>query len=282
MDLKEALYLGKSYYKDTQYADENREMRLILSKILEVDDSFFITHDDFNLNDIQEKQFFDILNRRKNGEPLQYILGNQDFYKYNFIVDRGVLIPRYDTEISVLAILDIIKPKQKMLEIGVGTGCVSISVALEQDVNIDAVDISEIAINNAKKNIEKFNCKNIKVFKSDMFENIHDKYDIIYSNPPYIKSKDIKNLQKEVLQEPITALDGGEDGLIFYREIINNSINYLKKNGFLIFEIGFDQANDVKNILKDYKVHIIKDLSGHDRVIVATKGELDVRKFRSF
>lgn len=282
MEIKEAFKLGKDFYKNIEYADEYKEMKIILSNILNVDDTYFILHDDEVLNVEQIKKFFDILKERKSGVPLQYILGNQDFYKYNFIVDNGVLIPRYDTELSVETILSLVKDGDKMLEIGVGSGCVSISVALEKKLYIDAVDISDLALNNTIKNIKKFNLKNINVFKSNVYENVSKKYDIIYSNPPYIKSEEIKSLQKEVQHEPRLALDGGIDGLDIYRKIITNLENYLNECGYLILEIGFDQAADLKKLLEGYNICVLKDLSGHDRVIVATKGDLDVRKFRSF
>lgn len=269
MEIREALIKGKEYYKDSKFADENREMKLILSTLLEVDSTYLYIHDDQELSKEIEDKFFDILTRRKQGEPLQYILGNQDFYKYNFIVKKGVLIPRYDTEISVSTILSKLNDGDRMLEIGSGTGCVSISVALEKDVLIDAVDISDIAIENTRLNIEKFNLKNVNIIKSDVYENIDGKYDIIYSNPPYIKTEEIASLQAEVQHEPLLALDGGEDGLDVYKKIIKGLDSHLNENGYLILEIGFDQAEDLRNLLEGYKVEVIKDLSGHDRVIVA-------------
>ncbi|WP_455258706.1 peptide chain release factor N(5)-glutamine methyltransferase [Peptoniphilus asaccharolyticus] len=283
MEIKRAFELGREYYKESEYADVNREMKMILSGILDIEESYLIIHNDFDISIDDEKKFFEILERRKNGEPLQYILGHQFFYKYDFIVDEHVLIPRYDTEISVEALLKVAKAGDEVLEIGCGTGCVSISLALEcPNLNIDCVDISEYALQNTLKNVEKYNCKNINVIKSDLYQNIDKKYDIIYSNPPYIPTEDIKDLQKEVQHEPMLALDGGADGLDIYKRIVKDLDKYLKDKGFLILEIGYDQANDLVKLLKDYNTCVLKDLSGHDRVVIATKGDMDVRKFRSF
>lgn len=283
MEISEIFKLGKEYYIDSQYADVNRELKMIVSEVLNLEESYITIHDDIEVNSDNKKKIFEILDRRKNGEPLQYILGHQFFYKHDFIVDKNVLIPRYDTEISVEAILKAIDKNDRMLEIGCGTGCVSISIALEyNDVKVDSVDISDFAIENTLKNIRKYNCENIKVFKSDIYQNVDGKYDIIYSNPPYIPTKEIQKLQKEVQYEPILALDGGFDGLNIYRRIIKNLDKYLTEKGFLILEIGYDQAEEIINLLGDYNILVLKDLSDHNRVVIATKGDIDVRKFRSF
>lgn len=283
MEISEIFKLGKEYYVDSKYADVNREIKMIISEVLNLDESYITVHDDIEVSSDDEKKIFEILNRRKNGEPLQYILGHQFFYKHDFIVDKNVLIPRYDTEISVETILKAIKKNDRVLEIGCGTGCVSISIALERnDVKIDSVDISDYAIENTLKNVRKYNCENIKVFKSDIYQNVADKYDIIYSNPPYIPTREIEKLQIEVQHEPVLALDGGCDGLSIYRRIIKDLDKYLTEQGFLILEIGYEQAEDITNLLGDYNTLVLKDLSGHDRVVIATKGDIDVRKFRSF
>ena len=156
-----------------------------------------------------------------------------------------------------------------MLEIGCGTGIVSISVDLESSVDVTAVDISEKALENTRINKENLNSK-IKIIKSDLFSNINEKFDLIYSNPPYIKSCEIENLQVEVRDyEPRLALDGGEDGLFFYRSIIKSSPEFLNNKGFLVFEIGHDEAEDICNLMKDkFEVEVYKDLNNLDRVVV--------------
>lgn len=271
MKIKETLIEGRDYLKDLEYTDPIYETRRILSDLLNKDLSYLVSHDEDLLDSKIENKYFEILEKRQKGIPLQYILGEEDFYGRTFKVIEGVLIPRQDTEISVKKILNIIENNQinNMLEIGCGTGIVSISVDLESSVDVTAVDISEKAIENTKINKEKLNSK-IKIIKSDLFSNINEKFDLIYSNPPYIKSKEIENLQVEVRDyEPRLALDGGEDGLFFYRSIIKSSPEFLNHKGFLVFEIGYDEAEDICNLMRDkFEVEVYKDLNNLDRVVV--------------
>ncbi len=183
---------------------------------------------------------------------------------------NGVLIPRQDTEILVEEVLKIAKKEDKILDLCTGSGIIGISLAknLLSD-NIIAVDISDTALKVSRLNAENQNV-NIKYIKSDLFENIDDKFDIIVSNPPYIESEVINTLSEDVKKEPILALDGGEDGLDFYRKISSEAKQYLKENGKLFFEIGYNQRNAVSKILEDlgYKnIECIKDLAGNDRVV---------------
>lgn len=271
MKIKEALIEGRDYLKDLEYTDPIYETRRILSDLLNKDLSYLVSHDEDLLDSKIENKYFEILEKRQKGIPLQYILGEEDFYGRTFKVIEGVLIPRQDTEISVEKILNIIENNQinNMLEIGCGTGIVSISVDLESSIDVTAVDISEKAIENTRINEEKLNSK-IKIINSDLFSNINEKFDLIYSNPPYIKSSEIENLQVEVKDyEPRLALDGGEDGLFFYRSIIKSSPEFLNHKGFLVFEIGHDEAEDICNLMKDkFKVEVYKDLNNLDRVVV--------------
>lgn len=271
MKIKEALIEGRDYLKDLEYTDPIYETRRILSDLLNKDLSYLVSHDEDLLDSKIENKYFEILEKRQKGIPLQYILGEEDFYGRTFKVIEGVLIPRQDTEISVEKILNIIENNQinNMLEIGCGTGIVSISVDLEISVDVTAVDISEKAIENTRINKEKLNSK-IKIINSDLFSNINEKFDLIYSNPPYIKSCEIENLQVEVKDyEPRLALDGGEDGLFFYRSIIKSSPEFLNHKGFLVFEIGHDEAEDICNLMKDkFEVEVYKDLNNLDRVVV--------------
>lgn len=271
MKIKEALIEGRDYLKDLEYTDPIYETRRILSDLLNKDLSYLVSHDEDLLDSKIENKYFEILEKRQKGIPLQYILGEEDFYGRTFKVIEGVLIPRQDTEISVEKILNVIENNQinNMLEIGCGTGIVSISVDLESSVDVTAVDISEKALENTRINKENLNSK-IKIIKSDLFSNINEKFDLIYSNPPYIKSCEIENLQVEVRDyEPRLALDGGEDGLFFYRSIIKSSPEFLNNKGFLVFEIGHDEAEDICNLMKDkFEVEVYKDLNNLDRVVV--------------
>ncbi|OFO60144.1 protein-(glutamine-N5) methyltransferase, release factor-specific [Peptoniphilus sp. HMSC075B08] len=271
MEIKEALIEGRKYLKDLEYTDPIYETRRILSFLLNKDLSYLVAHDSELLDSTLEERYFEILDKRKNGMPIQYILGEEDFYGRSFKVLKDVLIPRQDTEISVETLLKIIKNNKinNMLEIGCGTGIVSISVDLETKIDVTAVDISKKAIENSIINKEKLGSR-IKIMKSDLFTNIKESFDLIYSNPPYIKSDEIEKLQVEVRKhEPRLALDGGEDGLHFYRKIIEKTPKYLNDRGYLVFEIGHDEAKDICALMEDkFDVEVIKDLSKLDRVVV--------------
>lgn len=271
MIIREALLEGINYLKDLEYTNPIYESRKILAELLEKDLSYLIAHDEEKLNKLIEDRYFNILEKRREGYPLQYILACEDFYGRRFDVLEDVLIPRQDTELSIEVLLDIIKNNKiiNMLEIGCGTGIVSITIDLESDIDVTGLDISPQAIKNTTINKNKFN-SNIKIIESDLFDKVNNKFDIIYSNPPYIKTKEIENLQVEVREhEPRLALDGGEDGLVFYRKIVKESKDYLKENGFLVFEIGYDEGNEVLQLMKDkFDVKIYKDLNNFDRVVV--------------
>lgn len=271
MEIKEALIEGRKYLKDLEYTDPIYETRRILSFLLNKDLSYLVAHDSELLDSTLEERYFEILDKRKNGMPIQYILGEEDFYGRSFKVLKDVLIPRQDTEISVETLLKIIKNNKinNMLEIGCGTGIVSISVDLETKIDVTAVDISKRAIENSIINKEKLGSR-IKIMKSDLFTNIKESFDLIYSNPPYIKSDEIEKLQVEVRKhEPRLALDGGEDGLHFYRKIIKKAPKYLNDRGYLVFEIGHDEGKDICALMEDkFDVEVIKDLSKLDRVVV--------------
>ena len=273
MKIKEALIEGRDFLKNLEYTDPIYETRKILGEILERDLSYLVSHDNEELSASVERKYFDILKKRQEGLPLQYILGREDFYGRTFTVLEGVLIPRQDTEISVEVILKILKNNniKNLLEIGCGSGIVSITLDLETkgQVYITAVDISPQAIKNT--NVNKNNLKsNIKILESDLFDEINEKFDLIYSNPPYIKSHEIENLQVEVRDhEPRLALDGGSDGLYFYRKIIKDSPNFLNSHGYLVFEIGYDEAEDISSIMREnFDLEIYKDLNNLDRVVV--------------
>lgn len=225
------------------------------------------------LNDADINRIDNVLLQRISGKPLAYIIGNAEFYGRNFVVDENVLIPRPETELLVDKLVqDINKSKAKLnvLDLCTGSGAIGITIALETNTNVLCSDISEGAIKVAERNNNNLNA-NIKLIQSDLFAEIFEKFDIIVSNPPYIKSEDVLSLDKEVRDfEPHLALDGGDSGLDFYKKIISEAPNYLKPNGKLYFEIGIGQSEDVKELMKnDFEnIEVIKDYNKIDRVII--------------
>lgn len=219
-----------------------------------------------------------LLERRKRGEPLQYILKTAEFMSLEFEVTRDTLIPRSDTETLVEYLLDEIKEGESLLDIGTGSGCIGISAAHYAKAEITLLDISgkalEVAARNAAKNGVSAEFLNIDILK----DYPKRKFDVVVSNPPYIETDVIKTLQTEVKDyEPLTALDGGADGLTFYRRIIEIAPKILNKNGLLAFEIGYNQAKAVSELMRaDFSgVRVIKDLCGNDRVV---SGRMDGKK----
>lgn len=276
MEIKDLIHLGRENLKDIEYADPNYEVSEIIYKLTGKDLTYIHTHLNESVGEGTVLKFKEILERRKNGEPLQYILNSAYFYGREYFVDRGVLIPRKDSEIPCEKIINLIK-KNKLkdfLEIGVGSGCFSLTVNLETGINAKGVDISDDALKVAEINNERLN-GSCNFFKSDLFSNVDEKFDIIYSNPPYIKSDVIDTLQREVRDfEPRLALDGGEDGLKFYRDIAKAATLYLKEEGYLAFEIGYDQRADIENILREnnfINIESFKDYGGKDRVVVGVR-----------
>ena len=226
--------------------------------------------------ELTEKQIFNlnaILERRKTREPLQYILGFVPFYNIILNTDNRALIPRDETALLVEQALKFIEKNnyKTVLDIGTGSGAIAISVKKNApQACVTAVDISENAIFLAKENAKE-NETEIEFIKSDLFENLQNKkFDCILSNPPYIPTKDMGKLEKELSFEPKNALDGGSDGLDFYRDIIQEAKEHLNKNGLLMFEIGFDQGDAVKTLLSKSGFTdsvVLKDYSKLDRIV---------------
>ena len=223
----------------------------------------------------QRERVSEMVKRRQSGEPLQYILGECEFMSLDFYVESGVLIPRSDTETLVEAVIEKTDENKnmKILDICTGSGCIGISTAhFRSSAYVDLIDISDKAIEIAKKNIVRNNVQSrVKVQKMDILnEYPSEKYDIVVSNPPYIETEVIDTLQTEVKNhEPRLALDGGEDGLIFYRRITEIAPEILKKGGMLAFEIGYNQGKAVSALMgKNFcDVRIIQDFSKNDRVV---------------
>lgn len=253
---------------------DRHEATVILEFVMQKDRNWILINQNTELSKEEEGRVNEILDQRKNNIPLQYILGKTYFMGLEFKVNENVLIPQPDTEILVEQVLNNSNGKETILDLCTGSGCIAISLK-KQLINceITASDISEKALEmamiNAKINNVKINFK-----KSNLFENFVDKFDIIVSNPPYIATDIISTLSKEVQHEPFLALDGGKDGLDFYRRIIKLSRDYLKENGKIFLEIGYDQAEEVRKIFEKNKyknIKIIKDYGGNDRVV---KGEI--------
>ncbi len=226
---------------------------------------------DKNLSQKQEQILDSILARRKTREPLQHIFGFVPFYNIELKTDKRALIPRDETAILVEKALEFINAKnyKTVLDIGTGSGAIAISIKKNVDASVSAVDISEDALSLAKENA-KLNETEISFIKSDLFENVSGKFDVILSNPPYIPTKDIEKLEKELSFEPECALDGGSDGLDFYRDIIMDAKDHLNKNGLLMFEIGYDQGDAVRTLLSKSgftENYLLKDYSGLDRIV---------------
>lgn len=273
MNVKEAIKYGIDNLKNID--DKSLKVRLILSHFMNVEKNYLITHDDEELSDEIEEKYKQGIEKLSKDIPLQYITNTQEFYGMKFKINENVLIPRYDTEILIEETLKLAKDQDKILDMCTGSGIIAITLAKNvEKANVFACDISLEALKVAKENNELHNA-NVKFINSNLFENIEEKnFDIIVSNPPYITEKEMQELENQVRKEPELALYGGVDGLDFYRKITENAKEYLKKEGLLIFEIGYKQKEDVSKILIENKfknIKCVKDLQGLDRVIIGEK-----------
>lgn len=282
MIIKEVLKSSIEEINKLNIEDASMKVKMLLSDILGKEKEYLLIHDNEELSQDVLDNFYAKLNRLKDEEPIQYILNKQEFMGFEFYVDENVLIPQPDTEILVEEVVDISKKinnnsnELRVLDMCTGSGAIAISLSkLIENALVSASDISDGALNVAKENAIK-NSVNIEFYKSDLFNDISKnvKFDIIVSNPPYIQTEVIKGLSKEVQSEPFIALDGGEDGLVFYREIIKNAKDYIVEDGYLALEIGYDQKESVTNLLREngYKnIYFKTDLAGNDRVVVGQK-----------
>jgi release factor glutamine methyltransferase len=258
------------------------DVELLLEKVLDVDRLYLHININKEITNEEENKFIQLINERIKGRPIAYIVENREFMGLDFYVKEGVLIPRPDTEILVEEIIELCKCKDSVniLDIGTGSGAITISLAKYiKNSSVMSFDISEIALEIAKKNaVNNEVDSKIKFVKSDLFESIKGqdiKFDVIVSNPPYIPKADIKTLHTQVKDyEPYNALEGGDDGLDFYRNITKESIHYINEGGVLAYEVGHNQAVDVVKIMKDNgytNIYTKKDLQGIDRVVIGFK-----------
>ena len=255
------------------------DSELLLSQVIKKDRKFILLNLDKELDKSTQNSFRDLILKRSRGKPLAYLTGIKSFWKYDFKVNEKVLIPRPDTEIIIEQVLKIYKNKNYLnfLEVGVGSGCVALSILKEKkSFSGTGIDVSQDCIEICRYNAKKLGVNDrIKLFKSDVDNLIFHKYDLIVSNPPYIKKFDLNKLNREVINyEPKLALDGGLEGLSVIRKVIKKSSELIKKNGKLILEIGYDQSLPVKRMLNEnnfYINKIIKDLAKNDRCIISTK-----------
>ena len=279
MNIQSAIIEGAIILKDKSIKSAKLDSEILLASVIDKDRKYLILNNDQNIKEKNLKHFQKLIKKRSFREPIAYLTNKKYFWNYKFFVTKDTLIPRPDTELIVEQILKLTKSKTKMkiLDIGVGSGCILLTILKERKNFYGVgVDISKKCLN-----ISKINAKNLEVssrvkfFKSDVDKFDLGKYDLIVSNPPYIKKLDLKYLEKDVINfEPKLALNGGLDGLSEIRKVINKSSELIKKNGKFILEIGFDQKNKVINLLKNkgfYINSISKDLAKNDRCIISTK-----------
>ena len=254
------------------------DTELLLSFVLKKDRIYIKTNLDEKITSVEEEQIKVFVKQLKNNKPIHYIIGQRDFYGYDFLIDEHVLIPRSDTEILVENAINILTHKKrdlKGLEIGVGSGIISITLLKKlKNLNMTAIDINEYALKISKKNAENLGVADrLKLIKSDLFKSVTDRYDFIISNPPYIDEKDMSSLPEKVKNyEPCSALDGKKNGMYFYDEIIKNGRAFLDDNFHIFFEIGYNQGEMIRQSFANFgyerDVKIIQDYSENDRVAI--------------
>ena len=273
--VKEAsLILKKNSIKTSQLDSE-----ILLGQVINKDREYIILNDDINIGKESYNYFKNLIEQRSKGKPIAYLIGKKNFWKDQFQINKHVLIPRPDTEIIVEQVLKITKFQSnlRVLDIGIGSGCILLSVLREKkDFRGIGIDISKKSVEISKLNALNLGLLNrVKIFKTNVDNFNYGKYDLIISNPPYIKKLDLKYLEKDISNfEPKLALEGGLDGLSEIRKVIAKASELIKINGKLILEIAFNQKEEVKKILRDkgfYVNKVVKDLSKFDRCIISTK-----------
>ena len=278
MDIQSALKRGQSILIDNNIISAKLDSEILMSQAIRKNKKFIILnlHKEIKKRDLD--YFDNLIQERAKSKPIAQIIKKKDFWKYEFIVNNNVLIPRPDTEILIEQALMLVKNKNRLqiLDIGIGSGCILMSILKEKKNFIGTgIDISNKSLQISKVNGQKLRINNrLRLIKSNIDNFNTGKYDLILSNPPYIKKSILKCLEKDIGFEPKQALDGGLDGLSEIRKVINKSSELIKRSGHFIIEIGFDQKIKVKKLLRDKGFYIkktVKDLSNHDRCIVSIK-----------
>lgn len=272
MKYKELYDCGKAVLEAAGMEEAALDSRLLLEHVCHTDRNTLLVHGDIEVTEAECKDFLGKIEKRKKHIPLQHITGEQAFMGLKFAVNEHVLIPRQDTEVLVEEVMRYLHDGMAILDMCTGSGCILLSLLhYSNDCSGTGVDISEKALETAENNAEILGEEGCKFIRSNLFEKVEGRYDIIVSNPPYIPTGVIETLMQEVKDnEPLCALDGREDGLFFYRKIILNAADFLQKGGYLFFEIGYDQADAVLKAMENagYKdAAVIKDFAGLDRVV---------------
>ena len=279
MNIENILDQGATILKKNNIPNPYLDSEILLSKSINKDKKYIILNPKEVLNNKQLNNFNKLIDRRKNSEPIAYLTNKKEFWKDEFYVNRDVLIPRPDTELIIEQVLKTYSEQSQLqvLDIGTGSGCILLSIIKER-LNFygTGIDISKKSIKVSKINAKQLNLTNRVKFIHSSVDNFNiGKYDLVVSNPPYINSLSLKYLEKDVASfEPKLALSGGFDGFSKIRKVINKASNLIKKNGKFILEIGFNQKNKVKKILKEEGFYInkaIKDYGNNDRCIISTK-----------
>tara|TARA_B110000037_G_scaffold86272_1_gene102294 strand:+ start:771 stop:1613 length:843 start_codon:yes stop_codon:yes gene_type:complete len=279
MNIRSAVIEGANILKNSYIQTAQLDTEILMAKVLCSNREYIILNNHKDLNDNNLEYFKRLIRERANRKPIAYLLNKKFFWDSEFYVNKNTLIPRPDTEVIIEEILRLTKHKNKLniLDIGVGSGCILLTILKERkNFYGTGIDISKKSLDISKINAKNLNVdERTKFYKSDIDKFAQGKYDMIISNPPYIKSCDLKYLERDVINfEPKLALDGGLDGLSEIRKVINKSSELIKQNGKFILEIGFDQKNRVIKLLNKKGFYInstLKDLAKNDRCIVSTK-----------
>ncbi len=279
MNIEEALDKGNFLLREKNIASSKLDLEILMSKVFKEDRKFVILNSKKKIKISSYNFFLKLVKQRSIGKPIAYLVGKKDFWNNEFEINHNVLVPRPDTEILIEEVLKLTRNKNKLriLDIGTGSGCIILSI-LDERKNFygTGIDLSKKCVNLSNRNADKIGVSNrVKFLKSDIDNFKNGKYDLIVSNPPYIKHANLKMLQKDVVNfEPKLALDGGFDGLSVIRKVTLKASELIKKNGVFALEFGFDQKKRVKNILinKGFYINkVLKDYANNDRCIISTK-----------